>query len=74
MVLSGSSGRKLCENSSKPINLEMVVHASHPSYVGHVNRMTTVQVNMGINRRPHLKNNQSKKDWRSGSSGSGTGT
>jgi hypothetical protein len=48
----------------------VVMWACHPSYEERGNRSTAIQAGLGINTRPYLKNNKSKKVWRCGSSGS----
>jgi hypothetical protein len=43
-------------------NLDIVVHACHPSYAGSINRRIMVQAGQSIKARPYLKNSKSKKD------------
>jgi hypothetical protein len=57
----GGSGFKASpgRRSARPphLKLVMIVHTSHPSYMGSINRKVTVQTGPGINARPDLKNN-----------------
>jgi hypothetical protein len=50
--------QKVCE-----VLLSVVAYTCHPSYKGNINRRMEVQVNLGINVRPYLKNNQTQKSW-----------
>jgi hypothetical protein len=46
-----------------------MVVSCYPSSVGNLNKRIVAQAHQGINVRPYLKINQSKKDWGHGSSG-----
>jgi hypothetical protein len=67
-----SLGSAQAKSAQDPISaikkLGMVVCACHPSSVGSENRRIEVQTNPGINVRPYLKKNGSKKDRRRSSS------
>jgi hypothetical protein len=39
----------------------MIVHACYPSYKGSLRKRITVQADLGINTRPYLKNNKTKR-------------
>jgi hypothetical protein len=46
----------------------MVAHTCYSSYLGGTSKKIKIQASLGRNVRPHLKNNESKKGWGSGSS------
>jgi hypothetical protein len=56
-------GKKLVRTPISMNELGVVVRAGHPSYMGVINKRTTVHAGPGINVRPYSKNNGSKKCW-----------
>jgi hypothetical protein len=57
----GQPGKKSRRPPSQPIKACIVVYTCPPCYTGIVRRRIMMQVSLGINARPYLNNNQSKK-------------
>jgi hypothetical protein len=52
-----SLSKKFMRTVSTNKKLGVVMHASHPSYAGSINRKVAVQVDLSINTRPYSKTN-----------------
>jgi hypothetical protein len=60
--LRPAQGKSLQDSTSTNEKLGMVEYTCHPSHTGCIKRRIVVQIILGTNVRPYLKNNGSKQD------------